>query len=150
MPRFMGPLTILDTVGPNAVKLDLPASLAIHPTVSVSLIKPFKARATSALPPVNIRGVEEYELESIVDHNVLSSKKKNGLNLVEFLVRWKGGYEDSWNLFEDFENSMDTLEMYLQSRCTKTMRCSIYKVLKPGELQRLSRHLQKEASEKVK
>ena len=54
--KFLGQMKVLEVVGLTAVKLDLPESLGIHPTVSVSLVKPFMVRPGMTLPPVNIDG----------------------------------------------------------------------------------------------
>ena len=61
VPKFLGPMKVLEVVGLTAVKLDLPESLGIHPTVSVSLVKPFMVRPGMTLPPVNIDGELEWE-----------------------------------------------------------------------------------------
>ena len=146
LPRYMGPLTVLETVGRSAVKLQMPESLRVHSTVSVSMVKPFKARRPNHLPPINIAGVEEFEVEAVLDHNVVSSRRKvNPVKLAEFLVHWKGGYEDTWQCFEDFEHSMDVLTGYIQSKCTKSVRAAIFKVLTPVELSRLTGRLKTEA-----
>ena len=146
LPRFVGPLKILELIGRSAVRLNMPASLPVHDVVSVSMIKPFQARRANQLPPVNIDGLEESELKSILNHNIVTQKSgRNPIKTAEFLVRWKGGYEDDWLPFESFEHGMDLLEQYIGSKCTKSKRAAIFKVLTPDELCRLSQRLQKEA-----
>jgi hypothetical protein len=39
--KYMGRFSILETVGVNAFKLDLPADLRIHPVFHVSQLKPY-------------------------------------------------------------------------------------------------------------
>ena len=146
VPRFLGPVTVIETVGPNSLKLDFPVGMGIHSTVSSSLVKPFRGRWNNQYPPVNIQGIEEFEVESILSHNVLKSKRKNGLNLVEFLVRWKGGYEDCWEDFDAFTNSTDILNKYLSTSCNKSVRNSMYSVLTPDQRTCLSSALQAEAT----
>jgi hypothetical protein len=51
----------------------------------------------------------EYEVESI-DFNLLRSKRRNGPTMVEFRVRWKGGYQDSWHEPIDFEKRVAVLK----------------------------------------
>ena len=145
LPKFMGPLQVLETVGRSAVTLDFPKGMQIHPTVSTSLCKPFNPRTAYQLPPVNVEGFEEFEVIDIISHNTLRSKRKAGLNLVEFLVRWKGGYEDTWEEFESFAHSMDMINTYLSGKCNKSVRHAIYTVLTPTERERLSTTLQSEA-----
>jgi hypothetical protein len=59
---------------------------------------------------VVINGELEWELEAIINHNVVKSRSPNRPSLVEFKVRWKGDFEDSWHELVDFENSMDSIE----------------------------------------
>ncbi len=68
LPKYMGPIKVLELVGRNAVKLDFPEALSIHPTVSVSLVKPFRARPGQSAPVV-IDGELEYIVEAIISHN---------------------------------------------------------------------------------
>ena len=39
LPKYIGPLKVLDIAGHNAVKLDMPKYLAIHPIVSTTQVK---------------------------------------------------------------------------------------------------------------
>ena len=61
---------------------------------------------------------------------------------VEFLLTWKGGYDNSWYEFKDLEGCIETLEQYLRFLCTKTTRCQIYKGLTPTDLLLLKPDLQ--------
>jgi hypothetical protein len=144
LPKFLGPLKIIETIGRSAVKLDLPAALKVHPTISVSLIKPFMARAGIAVPPVVINGELEWEIEAIINHNVIKSRKSSQPGLVEFKVRWKGDYEDSWHELIDFENSMESIESYLNNNCTKQTRKTIFQTLTSEDRQRFSTSFRKE------
>jgi hypothetical protein len=56
LPRYMGPVRILELVGKNAARLEMPASLAIHATM-VTLLKPINQ---GALPLVLIDGEQEW------------------------------------------------------------------------------------------
>jgi predicted aspartyl protease len=147
VPKYVGPLKILECVGRNAVRLEMPSALKlIHPTVNISLVKPYFGRDNVSVPPVNIEGELEWEVLGISDHNVVKSRRKVGVNLVEFKVNWKGSYEDSWHEFVDLENSLDTLEAYLRNTCTRSVRCQIMNVLKPEEILLLSHDLRAEYS----
>jgi RNase H-like domain found in reverse transcriptase/Reverse transcriptase (RNA-dependent DNA polymerase)/Integrase zinc binding domain/gag-polyprotein putative aspartyl protease len=144
LPKFLGPIKVIEVVGRSAVKLDLPAALKVHPTISVSLIKPFMARAGIEVPPVVINGELEWELEAIINHHVVKSKKSSRPGLVEFKVRWKGDYEDSWHELEDFENGMESIETYLNNHCTKQMRKTVYQTINPEHRQMFSTSFRRE------
>ena len=144
-PRFIGPVKVLEaSANGSTVKLDLPSNLQMHPRVSVVLVKPYKARSNVVVQPVWIDGVEEWEVEAIINHNVVSTRSKKKQNYVEFLVQWKGSCEPSWHEFKDCENCIETVEKYL-TQCTKGVRARIYKAIPASELIWLSEVFQKEA-----
>jgi hypothetical protein len=41
MPRWLGPFLVVDKIGAVASRLELPASMDVHPVFHVSLLKPF-------------------------------------------------------------------------------------------------------------
>ena len=137
MPKFMGPLEVIEVVGRSVVRLDLPKSVGIHPTVSFSQVKPFVPRTGAPLPPVTIEGELEWEVDAIIDHNLIKSKSKKP-SLLEFRVKWTGQCEDSWHEFSDLEGCIASLERYLLNSCSKTKRKSILEALKSSELSKLS------------
>lgn len=143
-PKYLGPVRVLEVIGRSAVKLELPEALKIHPTVSISLVKPFRPRVGVTIPPVEIEGEVEWEVQAVIGHNLLRSRRKGGLNLVEFRVQWKGDYESSWHEVDDFENSMDTLEKYLAT-CTPAVRKQIFQVFSPAQIARFSARWQDNA-----
>ena len=145
VPRFLGPMRIVELVGRSAVRLDMPASLHVHPTVSVQLVKPYVPRDGVEPPPLIINGEEEYEIEAITAHNLIVSRSRKKASLVEFKAVWKGLYEDSWHEFSDFEHSVHKVEQYLRNYCTPRVRKSIYKAIPNAQLQWLSLDLQHEA-----
>src|SRR5271168_3234432 len=71
--RWLGPYTIIDLAGPNAVKLKLPQSMRIHPVVNVSRVKPYAERLPGqpVVKPgavtVEEDGQQEYEVDYVVD-----------------------------------------------------------------------------------
>ena len=138
LPRYVGPLKIIGLVSTTAVTLDLPTALKIHPTVSVSQIKPYYPRTGVQLPPVTIDDNLEWELEDISDHRVVRSKKKNTHTTVQFKIVWKGGAEDTWHEFPDLNHCLETLEQYLMNRCSKAKRSAILKILTPDQQKMLS------------
>jgi hypothetical protein len=96
--RYLGPYQILDRVGRNTYRLQLPDSMkALHPVFNVVKLlsapkDPIPGRQVEdPLPPtlVDERGDEHYEVETILDSRFLR-------NSLHFLVKWKGyGYEDN-------------------------------------------------------
>ena len=88
----------------------------------MTLVKPYQARDNSEVQPVWINGAQEWEVEAIINHNIVSTKSKKKQKYVpEFLVKWKGDCEPSWHEFKDCENCVDTVEKYL-TQCTKGTR----------------------------
>jgi hypothetical protein len=141
LPKYWGPYKILELVGTNAVRLDMPTHLSqIHPVVSIQLVKPYYARDNQSLPPMIINDEPEYEVESIVNFNLLRSKRRNGPTMVEFRVRWKGGYQDSWHEPIDFENATDSLVAYLRQLTVK-QRVAVLKAFDSVSLERLPNDL---------
>ena len=76
--RYVGPYAIEEVVSSNAVKLRLPSSMRIHPVVNVSRIVRYKEQVKGQKveegKPVEIEGVEEWEVEKI-----LNKKKIRGV-----------------------------------------------------------------------
>jgi len=81
--RFVGPYRVKGIVSSNAIELDLPSSVRIHPVVNVSRIRRYrdqvKGQKVTPPPPVEIQGEMEYKVEKI-----LSKRKRYGK--VEYLV----------------------------------------------------------------
>ncbi|KAF9881405.1 hypothetical protein CkaCkLH20_01555 [Colletotrichum karsti] len=67
-----GPFTIEKIINPWAYRLSLPESIRIHPVFHVSLLSPaaddpLPAQRNKPLPPVEVNGLEEWEVEDILD-----------------------------------------------------------------------------------
>ncbi len=92
--EYSGPFPIITAVGSEAFRLDLPATVNIHPVFHASQLKPYVASAllhpvTDTTNPgplyANNRG-DEYAVESIL------AKRRKGRSW-EYLVKWQG-YSD--------------------------------------------------------
>ena len=101
--KKLGPYRILERIGENAYKLDLPKETRIHRVVNVSLLEKFVPNVhpeRMAPPPQNAvveeGGEPQYEVESILD-----SRVRRGV--LQYLVHWKGfsSEEDCWAVAED-------------------------------------------------
>jgi len=120
MERFVGPYRVKGIISSNAIELDLPSSIRIHPIVNISRIRRYRdqVKGQKVMPPlpVEIQGEMEYEVEKI-----LSKRKRYGK--VEYLVRWKGytAEEDTWEKEGNLENAREVVEDY-KREYEKTVR----------------------------
>ena len=109
--RYMGPYAIEEVVSSNAVKLRLPSSMRIHLVVNVSQIVRYKEQVKGQKveegKPVEIEGVEEWEVEKI-----LNKRKIRGV--VKYLVRWKGftAEGDTWEREENLKNVEELIKEF--------------------------------------
>ena len=109
--RYVGPYVIEEVVSTNAVKLQLPSSMRIHPVVNVSRIVRYKEQIKGQKKEegklVEVEGVEEWEVEKI-----LSKKKIRGVE--KYLIRWKGFTVegDTWERKENLKNAEKLIEEF--------------------------------------
>ncbi|QRW22878.1 Transposon Tf2-7 polyprotein [Rhizoctonia solani] len=94
--KRLGPYKVLEKIGKESYKLELPKSMKIHPVFHTALLhkEPFDEfqRKPKPLPPVITQtGEEEYVVEKILD------SRKQGRNLW-YYVKWKGygPEENTW------------------------------------------------------
>ena len=115
MERYVRPYVIEEVVSTNVVKLRLPSSMRIHPVVNVSRIvrykKQIKGQKKEEGKPVEIKGVEEWEVEKI-----LNKKKIRGVE--KYLIRWKEfmAEGDTWEKRENLKNAEELIEEFEQGR----------------------------------
>jgi len=108
---FVGPYRIKRIISSNAVELELPSSIRIHPVVNVSqvhLYKPQVERQKKILPKlVFIEGEEEFEVKKILNKRIVRGKEK-------FLVHWKGyiAEEDTWENRENLGNVKELVDKF--------------------------------------
>jgi len=78
--KFIGPYVVKKIVSENAVELELPVSLRIHPVVNVRRIVKYREQVEEQkkipLPPVEVAGKKEYEVEEILDRQERRGKTK--------------------------------------------------------------------------
>jgi len=108
---FVGPYKVKGIVSSNAIELELPNSIKIHPVVNVSGVQLYKSqvKGQKKIPPklVIIKGEEEFEVEKILNKRTVRGKEK-------FLVRWKDymAGEDTWENRENLENTKELVEEF--------------------------------------
>ena len=108
---FVGSYKVKGIVSSNAIELELPNSIKIHPVVNVSRVRLYKSqiKGQKKIPPnpVIIEGKEEFEVEKILNKRMVRGKEK-------FLVRWKGymAEEDTWESRENLENAKELVEEF--------------------------------------
>ena len=109
--HFVGPYKVKGIVSSNAIELELPKSIRIHPVVNVSRVWLYKSqveRQKKILPKLLIiKGQEEFKIEKILNKRTIRGKEK-------FLVRWKGytAEEDTWENRENLENTKELVEEF--------------------------------------
>jgi hypothetical protein len=113
LPRFIGPFKVSHRVGDLAYRLELPNTMKIHNVFHVSKLKKYvwDSRVQPPPPPLVVDGVEEFEVESILDHR----KVKSGRSFRdEYLVRWTGyGVEhDEWVPLANFGDDLEPIREY--------------------------------------
>ncbi|SGZ11730.1 BQ5605_C028g10452 [Microbotryum silenes-dioicae] len=114
----LGPFRIQRIISPAAFKLELPASMKIHPVFHVSLLEPYQANSLASRcsnpppPPEIINGEEEYQVEQILD-----SRNNRRSRRLEYFVDWTGyGPQDrQWVSAADFDDD-DSLVIEFHTR----------------------------------
>ena len=80
MERFVGPYKIKKIISSNAVELELPSTIKIHPVVNVSRIRRYvgqvEGQRKEQPAPVIIKGEEEQEVERILNKRRVRGKDK--------------------------------------------------------------------------
>ena len=113
--KFIGPYVVKKIVSENAVELELPASLRIHPVVNVRRIVKYREQVEGQKKtpplPVEVAGEKEYEVEEILDRQERRGKTK-------YLVKWKGytAEENTWEGLENLKNAMKKVEEFEKGR----------------------------------
>ena len=81
---------------PYAVRLDLPATMQIHPVFHVSLLEhaaqdPFPGQRQPPPPPVVVDGEEEHYVDEVLDSRLFGRWKK-----LQYLIKWTGDDHPTW------------------------------------------------------
>ena len=109
--RFVGPFKVKKIVSINAIELELPSTVRIHPVVNVSRIQQYigqvEGQRKEQPAPVIIKGEKEWEVERILNKRRVRGKDK-------YLVCWKGFMAESntWEGRENLENAKEVIEEF--------------------------------------
>ena len=114
--KNVGQLTIIEKVSDWAYRLDLPASMKIHPMFNVSLLRPAyddhpPGQIAKEQPPVIVNGNTEWEVEEVVDSRWKYSGRRRTLH---YSVKWIGDdmlTEEPW---QNLENAPDAVRTFHQ------------------------------------
>jgi hypothetical protein len=110
--KRLGPFAITERIGTQAYRLQLPASMKIHPVFHVSLLERHKSsfipgRTQPPPPPVVVDNEEEFEVEDILDSKRLR-------RCLFYLIKWKGfpASETSWEPASNVTNCPDLVQRF--------------------------------------
>ena len=109
--RFVGPYKIKKIILSNAVELELPSIVKIHPVVNISRIRKYvgqvEGQKKEQPAPVIIEGKEEWEVERILNKQQVRGKDK-------YLVCQKGFTveSDTWEGRENLKNAKEAIEEF--------------------------------------
>ena len=119
--KFIGPYVVKKIVSENAVELELPASLRVHPVVNVRRLVKYREQVEGQKkippPPVKVAGEKEYEVEEILDRQERRGKTR-------YLVKWKGytAEGNTWEGLENLKNAMEKVEEFEKGRFEEEIR----------------------------
>jgi hypothetical protein len=111
--KQIGPYAILERVGSRAYKLDLPATVKLHPVFHISLLEPttstepIPGHQQPPPPPVIINDQQEWEVEEIID-------SRRHRNRIQYRVKWTGFHDPdkTWYSASNFENSPNAIRQF--------------------------------------
>jgi hypothetical protein len=113
-PKRHGPFKVVQVMSPVNYRLKLPTQWSIHNVFHTDLLTPYCETPTHGAnyqrpPPDLVDGVEEYEVERVLD----SCRYGCGHKL-QYLIAWKG-YPDSdnqWVNWDDAEGAEDAIREF--------------------------------------
>jgi hypothetical protein len=91
LPKFLGPLRVIATVGVNAYRLELPIYWKIHNVFNVSLLKPFHERKLNTDPEPKIPEILDdfsVAVDSITGHRYVHTKPSSKRPTIMYKVHF--------------------------------------------------------------
>jgi hypothetical protein len=104
-PKRHGPFAVIQVMSPVNYRLKLPTQWSIHDVFHTDLLTPYRETPTHGAnylrpPPDLVDGVEEYEVEKVLD----SCRHGRGRKL-QYLIKWIG-YPDSDNQWVNWNDAI--------------------------------------------
>jgi hypothetical protein len=128
-PKRHGPFKVIQVMSPVNYRLELPTQWSIHNVFHTDLLTPYRETPTHGTnyqrpPPDLVDGMEEYEVETVLD----SRRHGRGCKL-QYLIAWKG-YPDSdnqWVNWDDAEGAEEAIREFkhLNPDCEIHIKASI-------------------------
>jgi transposase InsO family protein len=112
--RFIGPLQVIDRVGSNAYRLQLPSEWRMHNVFNIEYLEPFKGSGEEDTEFPNALAIDdhdEYEIEEVLDK---TSKGRH----THYLVKWKGWPSEynQWLPQNDMGNAKEAIQDFEKGR----------------------------------
>ncbi|KAG0154445.1 hypothetical protein PDIDSM_13 [Penicillium digitatum] len=113
--KNLGPFKVLEAISAHAYKLELPASMKIHPVFNVSLLQPaatnpVNGQVTEPAPPVEVEGLEEWEVEDILDSRW--ERRGRGGPRLKYTVKWIGYDEPTEEPVEYLDHAREIIRNF--------------------------------------
>jgi transposase InsO family protein len=92
--KNLGPFKISKVLSPYAYQLELPDSMRMHPVFHTNLLRPaandrLPEQHQPQPPPIEVEGIEEWEVEDIVDSR-WDRRGRGGRARLRYTVKWTG------------------------------------------------------------
>ena len=129
--RFIGPFSITHVVNNVSYRLQLPATMKIHPSFHVSLLKPYHNPSLvhhscipTPLDPLVIHGEKEYFVEAILDTRLHHNQR-------QYLVKWLHypSYDNTWEPEGNLSHCKEKIAEFRHSLTSQTKRKKSRKAL---------------------
>jgi hypothetical protein len=103
-PKHHSPFKVIQVMSPVNYRLELPTQWSIHDVFHTDLLTPYCETPTHGTnyqrpPPDLVEGVEEYEVERVLDSRRYGRGRK-----LQYLIAWKG-YPDADNQWVNWDNA---------------------------------------------
>jgi hypothetical protein len=120
-PKHHGPFKVIQVMSPVNYRLELPTQWSIHNVFHTDLLTPYRKTPTHGAnyqrpPPDLVEGVEEYEVERVLD-----SRRYGRGHKLQYLIAWKG-YPDSDNQWVNWDDAEGAQEAITEFKCLNPNR----------------------------